>query len=147
MGRVRNLVGEIITLMHDGWAAYRGRIEEGVYDRLRCHKPGQAAWFVKGETYLCLGCDRRCLEQAPDGFQLALPAPATGYRVVIADAPALTVRQLLDLGRPLRIDEVAYCMNVSRREVYYMIEDGRLQTVGDGKPVRVTPESVRQHVE
>jgi hypothetical protein len=140
-------VREILELLRTGFAVYEGKIEAEVYDRLRCPRAAQAQWFAKEGTYICISCDRRCLLQHPEGFQLMLPMPEPrACRVVVADAPAVTVEQLLSFGRPLKAQEAAWALNVSEREVYYLADEGVLQRVG-GRPLRVTPESVRAQLE
>lgn len=139
-----SIVKDVVKLVGAGFMLYGGEVETTVYDRVKCPKPKKAAWFVRRGTYLCMGCGRQC-RTTGEGFRLLLPFPRQ-TRVLVADVPALTVAQLLDLGRPLRVDEAAWALNVTEREIYALVDEGRLARAGAGRPLRVSAESVREEL-
>lgn len=47
-------------------------------------------------------------------------------------------------SRPLRRDEAAWALGVSARTIYDWAQEGRLDVLPGGKPLRVTAESVRR---
>lgn len=146
MANMRTKVREILDLLRDGYAPYRGPVEGTVYEGVDCRTPKAATWFCKGRTYICLGCARHCTLAHPSGFQLTLPRTGPRTTVVFAELPSVTVEDLLATGRPLRPDEAAWVLNVSRREVYELVDEGRLEPAGGGRPLRVTSDSVRREL-
>lgn len=136
-----NVVNEIMSLINNGWRAYRGEVDGQVYARVGCRRPGSASWFVRGKSFLCLGCSRRCAEMNPAGFQAALPEGEahTGFEY------SLTPMEMVQKKVLLRADEAAYCLSVSARKIYDLAKEGRLVSHVD-KPLRVTAESVLEEM-
>lgn len=58
---------------------------------------------------------------------------------------SLTPEEMLTAKALLRVDEVAYCLNLSERKVRKLIDEGRLIRHRDA-PVRVTAASVREEM-
>lgn len=138
----KTLIREVVMLTRDGWRPYSAEPNGNVYERLRC--PFAAAgsrnrpyWFVKGDLFLCLGCSRRCSLSRPEGFILTLPInypqPKQPYTLTPAE---MVIRKSL-----LRVEEAAYCLNVSNRKIRDWIADGRLITL-NVRPRRIKAESV-----
>lgn len=149
-----SLIRDIVDLLDRGFVPYGGTVPETVYQERHCRTPKRAEWFVRpwSEThrhsrYMCLGCRRRCTVVDPAGWQLLLPVtPTRPSTVVFAPATPLTADELLRIKKVLRADEAAWVLNISRNVVYEMIQDGRLDALGD-TPVRVTRESVLRRLE
>lgn len=118
-----------------GFRPYTGEIQSSVYAALGCLDSKKAYWIVDWPMLYCLGCKRRCVPKSHVGFQIQLPK---------RDLPSLTIAQLLDLGRPLSVEETARCLNMSIRQVYRSRDNkhSALIALAD-KPVRFTPESVK----
>ena len=141
----KTLVKDIVTLIERGWRPYSLDVapESIVYDRLDCpyaaNKKGKMpVWFVRGDIFLCLGCVRRCCLSRPEGFMTLLP-----LRYSVVNAPyALTPWEMVERRALLQVHEVAYCLNISDRNVYTWIDEGKLRSTND-KPVRVPVEDVK----
>lgn len=68
----------------------------------------------------------------PSGFPPILPI---NYPPV--DEPfMLSPQELVSKRHTLRVDEAAYCLNVSERQIYNMVAEGKLVALRE-KPVRV----------
>jgi len=139
MGK-KSKIDQIIKLTQCGWRAYEGQATAVVYDNLQCDKGqrGRARWFARLEMLVCIGCERNCTLSCPDGFQLPLfkyPAPPRpSFR--------LSPDELLAKRKLLKIDEAAYVLNVSARQVRSMVHEGRLSVTRDA-PQRIPVEEVR----
>lgn len=140
-----NMVDAVLRVLAQDYVPFRGTVEQWVYEELGCRVPGKARWFSHPERpWICLGCQMACLASSQAGFQLMLPAHRTQRaRVAFQDIPAVSVEQILTLKSVLPVAEAAYCLSVSERHIYDMIDDGRLEQAGDDRPVRVTTASVR----
>jgi predicted DNA-binding transcriptional regulator AlpA len=127
---------EFADLYAKGFRPYTGEILPEVYEQLDCRDPKRAYWVCLWPILHCFGCSRRCTPKHPQGFQLQLPSGT--------ECPARTATQLLSYGRPLTADEVAFCLGISRRQVYNLYSDRNtvLEFLQD-RPLRCTPESVR----
>ncbi|MGE4297545.1 MAG: hypothetical protein AB7E47_05895 [Desulfovibrionaceae bacterium] len=145
------LVRDTVRLLDKGYRLYVGPVEAHVYEDKPCPRSARPTWFVRDATYLCMGCAKACALKNPAGFQTALPMHAARlrpYAVALAELPTVTVDQLLAIGRPLRVDEAAWALAVSPRQIYYLVETGVLDVAAGGTPpVRVTAESVRRHLD
>lgn len=130
---------EFADLYGKGFRPYTGEILPEVYERLECRSPEKAYWIVKWPILYCFGCSNRCTPKSPSGFQVLLPVTENRQR--------MTPAQLLALGRPLRIKEVAYCLNISDRKAFDLqySKDTYLVFLKD-KPLRCTPESVLEEM-
>jgi len=131
-------IDKIIKLTQCGWRAYEGQATEKVYENLDCGARGRARWFAKGDLLVCIGCERYCTLPCPDGFQLPLfhyPAPPhPTFR--------LPPEQLLAKRIFLNINEAAYILNISPRQVRSLIYMGRLRATKD-LPRRILAEELR----
>lgn len=133
----------IINLIRTGWRPYNAEVTSAAYESIQCpHAQSKGKtkpfWFVRGDIYLCLGCPKNCTLNRPAGFLLPLPiryseCPEEPYQLSPAE---MIVRKSL-----LRVDEVAYCLNISERTVYDWISDGRLRKTAEA-PVRIPVEDV-----
>lgn len=133
----KTLIKDIVLLTREGWRPYGAQPAEFVYDRLRCSQRGRAYWFVRGDVFCCVGCASRCSLARPDGFSLPLP-----INYPQPDEPfTLTPQEMVTRKALLRVDEAAYCLNVSDRKVRKWAEEGRLVALKDA-PVRISAESV-----
>ena len=129
-------IAELLALGREGWRPYGVEPQAFVYERLRCtrHKArcGRPNWLYKGDIFLCVGCDVRCLLARPEGFTPTLP-----IRYPVPEIPyTLSPLELASRKHVLGVDEVAYCLNVSHSTVYRWIETGKLIALRD-KPVRI----------
>lgn len=142
MGK-KSKIDQVIKLTQCGWRAYEGQATAEVYDKLDCDKGrrGRSRWFAKGDLLICIGCERNCDLPCPNGFQLPLfkyPAPPR-------PAFRLSPDELLANRKLLRIDEAAYILNISARQVRSMVYEGRLSATRD-KPLRIPVEEIRAMV-
>lgn len=146
----RTLITDIVLLTRDGWRPYGVEPQGAVYERLHCpqydgatHKMRKKGmWFVKGDQFLCMGCRIRCSLLRPEGFSLPLPIqypqPDKAY--------TLTPLEMVTRKSVLRVDEAAYCLNVSERMIYTWIACGKLAVLKD-MPRRVKSADVKQMME
>lgn len=142
---MRTRVLEIVMLTKEGWRPYDAEPERSVYERLGCnhvlrgHKR-KPFWFVKEDTFICIGCSAHCALKRPAGFPLPLPIrypqppPGQGYY--------LTPLEMLERHDLLNAKQAAYCLNVSERKIYDYIAVGKLVKLKDN-PVRVRTEEVK----
>ena len=136
----KSKIDQIIKLTQSGWRAYEGQATATVYDNLDCEKGkrGRARWFAKGDLLVCIGCDRSCTLSCPDGFQLSLfkyPAPPH-------PAFRLPPDELMAKRKLLTVNEAAYILNISARQVRRMIYEGRFPVTRD-TPTRIPVAEVR----
>lgn len=138
----RTLINDIVLLTREGWRPYGAQPAGVVYERLRCEhvlkgRTGRPYWFVRGDVFCCVGCAVRCSLVRPVGFSLPLP-----IKYPQPDAPyALTPQEMVTRKALLRVDEAAYCLNVSDRKVRNWVDEGRLVALKIN-PVRIKAESV-----
>jgi excisionase family DNA binding protein len=137
-----NLIRTVIRLVADGWRPYDAQPRPDVYERLGCPnaqaKPHQRPyWFTRGDVFCCIACPRACSLNRPAGFPPPLPInyPQTG------EPFQLSPQELASRKHTLRVDEVAYCLNISERQVYNLVAEGKLVALRD-KPVRVRASDV-----
>ncbi|WP_051202734.1 DNA-binding protein [Desulfovibrio aminophilus] len=138
-------VQDVLDVLAQGYTPYRGEVAGAVYDELRCSRPTAASWFTKGTRFLCLGCRRRCSRVGGAGFQLVLPGTGRRFTVAIANLPAVPAEELVRLKAWLRVDEAAWCLGVSARRIYELVDGGVLDRHPD-KPLRVSSASVREEM-
>lgn len=134
---------DMLRLLQRGWVPYRGHVDGQTYDGLGCKASGKARWMHHGQKFVCLGCAKRCSLVDPAGFELLLPVSCQAKRLVFAVLPAVSAQDLLDKKILLNVPEVEFILNVSRRQVYNLLEEGRLESHSDS-PTRITAESVRR---
>lgn len=137
----KRAIEDLLALLSRGYAPYRGEVEGCVYTRLRCPRSEKAAWFTRGQKFVCVGCARRCSQMHSEGFQLILPGVRRGFQVAFAMLPVISAAELVRAKALLRVEEAAFALGVSRSQVYQMIAEGKLHRHKD-EPVRVTSESV-----
>jgi hypothetical protein len=146
----RILVYSIIALLDRGYAPYHGPMDEAEYKRLGCESKRRAQWFCDDQhRFICVGCGRKhCTLLSPAGIRPLLVAgkPRRPPFLAYAQFPAISVDQLLEAKKVLRSDEVMWCLNCSRSEVYDKVERGDLDAL-EVKPFRVTSESVKRELE
>jgi excisionase family DNA binding protein len=140
----KSKIDQIIKLTQSGWRAYEGQATATVYDNLDCEKNqrGRARWFAKGDLLVCIGCERACTLPCPEGFQLPLfkyPAPPSPIFRLAPD-------ELLAKRKLLTVNEAAYVLNVSPRQIRNMIHEGRFQ-VTRNTPMRIPVAEVRASAE
>lgn len=141
----KRAIEDLMALLARGYAPYRGEVEGCVYSRVRCPRPEKAAWFTRGQQYICLGCARRCSQAHSSGFQLILPGVRRGFQVAFAMLPAISATELVEKKALLRVEEAAFALGVSRSQIYTLIAEGRLIRHEDD-PVRVTSQSVLEEM-
>ena len=145
--RYAECIDDALTLQRRGFVRYTGEVDQMVYARLACKLEKKAVWFVKGTTHQCLGCSRRCLLTDPAGFRaLLVPLRMARHQAVFAELPQISAKDLMFKKVALLVREAAYCLNVSEREVYNLIDEGVLERASKRNPVRVTSESVRREL-
>lgn len=143
----KSIAAEIAALHGAGWRPFQGCVATTVYDTLPCGQansvdtlrlPGctpqetaqrpkkfkkpEPFWFYCGDTYMCLGCHRRCCLTRPAGFQCELELRYNTKREKYTLTPAEMVRKL----NQLTPEQAAYCLNISRNQVYHWIREGKL---------------------
>lgn len=134
-------VAEILALGREGWRPYGAEPQAFVYERLRCTrhmlKNGRPNWLYRGDTFLCVGCEARCLLARPEGFSAPLPLrypePEQSY--------TLTPLEMATKKHVLTPMEAAYCLNVTRDRIYKWIKTGILVVLKE-KPLRVRSSDV-----
>lgn len=136
-----NQVHEIIMLLHDDWRPYNNQPEKFVYETLKCKEYTRIrpSWFYKGEKFICLGCKNKCSLFRPVGFQTPLPI---NYPRQAEDFKYST-KELVQRKSSLTVDETAYCLNISKSQVYKWVYEGKLTALNQ-KPVRVLSEDVKR---
>lgn len=140
-------IQSIINLTKSGWRAYNEKVEGNVYERLGCsyaQSKGRNApfWFYKENIFLCVGCSRGCTLSSPEGFVIPLPIPYIYKDMEPREVFHLTPQELVEKKSLLRVDEAAYCLNISRRLVRDWIRFGKLRRAND-YPLRVLAEDVK----
>jgi excisionase family DNA binding protein len=136
-------IRSLISLVQAGWRPYNYAPRASVYKKLQCphadtKRRTKPFWFVRGDIFTCVTCSKGCTLSRPDGFYLPLPIqfsekPETPF--------TLTPDEMVSHKALLRVDEAAYCLNISERQVYKWIYEGKLRRV-KGNPIRVAAEDV-----
>ena len=145
-----------MQLLDNGFVPYSGTVAKESYDKLGCPatQRKKAEWYVLPKTknrmrtrYICLGCKKRCTEFESEHWpSFVLKNQDRPGRVIFMEVDRITVDELLNIKKVLRIDEAAYALNIGKTKVFEMLQDGRLEQV-KGTPARVTTESVRRLLE
>lgn len=148
----KNLIKHVVRMVNDGWRPYDAEPKPEVYDRLGCphvhgkpHKKGRIIrpyWFTRGDIFCCVGCERACSLVRPTGFPPTLP-----IHYPRVDEPfMLSPQELVARRHTLRVDEAAYCLNVSERKLYNLVAEGKLVALRE-HPVRVRASDVARMME
>lgn len=145
---MRSLIKQVAKLVQEGWRPYDAKPKPEVYERLECPNASaksrkRPCWFVRGDIFCCIACERTCSLVRPKGFPPALPInypqPPEPFM--------LTPQEMVARRHTLNVREVAYCLNVSERRVYTMIAEGELVALRGGKPLRVRASDVAKAME
>jgi hypothetical protein len=128
-------------MMSEGFRPYGGEIAEEVYTALGCKDASRAYWLHRWPILHCLGCNKRCTPKGTEGFQVPILLPAVSPHAKYSMLPEEMARS----KTLLRIDEAAYCLNISERTARKLIAEGVLVR-HQRRPVRVTAESVREEM-
>lgn len=130
----------VFTLVKDGWRPYHVQPATSVYEGLDCPHfnadPGAVLrpyWFTRGDVFVCVGCERTCCLKRPKGF----PAPEPILYPDNGEPFTLTPQEMVKRRHLLRVAEAAYCLNVSQRTIYRMIDDSLLTVLEDRSPLRI----------
>lgn len=141
-----HLLREVQKLWGSGFRPYEGVVAPEVYEGLGCDtRRREPYWMCRWPLLHCLGCAHRCTPKSPAGFQAVLP---------VEDAPVpaevrgytLPPGEMVRSKELLRVDEVMYCLRISRSQAYRLAQDGVL-VKHVREPWRVTAESVRAEME
>ncbi len=140
----RSRILEIVTLTKEGWRPYNAEPERSVYEKLGCSHALRGRrkpfWFVKEDTFVCIGCADHCTLQRPAGFPPPLPIR---YSLVPPEHPyTLTPQEMLARHDILNVRQAAYCLNVSERQIYDYIAEGKLIKL-KSSPVRVRADEIK----
>lgn len=158
-------IEQVLSLTASGWRPYNGSMARDIYESLHCPHAadteglsmqatntssasvrqhvrtdapsgsGLPCWFSRRNIFLCLGCERACSLSRPHGVQRSLS------RHSAQGDYDLSPQELVKKKTLLRVDEAAYCLNVSERKVYDWVSFGRLTALKD-KPLRIRSEDV-----
>lgn len=134
---------DMLRMLQQGWVPYRGAVDKAEYEGLACKTPAKAWWMHQKQKYVCLGCSKRCSLVDPAGFELLLPVTLQAKRLVFAVLPAVSAQDLVEKKMFLNVPEVEFVLSISRRQVYHLLEEGRLESHSDA-PVRITAASVKR---
>lgn len=142
----RTLIQDVVTLIKEGWRPYNAEPDHSVYQRLGCafvlrgRNRRKPYWFVREDVFCCVGCGARCSLKRPEGFPPPLPIR---YTALPPGQPyTLTPQEMLSRRNLLTVKQAAYCLNISERQVYDLIAEGKLVRLKDA-PVRVRVDEVR----
>ena len=135
-------IDRIVFYVERGWHPFTGQVEAGVYHEIECPAPLFAKWLYEGqraEEAVCIGCDRGCQVSCQQGFN---PAPKRQQGIHRKNYFTLSQQEMVRKFSLLRVDQAAYCLNVSERKIYDLVAWGKLIATKD-KPVRIAAESVK----
>jgi excisionase family DNA binding protein len=138
-----SLIRNVIELVGSGWRPYNYKPTPKAYENLHCPYADAKGkkkpfWFVRGDIFLCVSCERGCTLSRPEGFILPLPIRYEEHK---ATPFSRTPGEMVVKKSLLRVDEAAYCLNISERSVYDWIAEGKLRKAR-GAPIRVAAEDV-----
>ncbi|KAF1073311.1 helix-turn-helix domain-containing protein [Halodesulfovibrio sp. MK-HDV] len=128
-------------MMIEGFRPFRGEIAEDVYSKLGCKDASSAYWLHRWPILHCLGCNKRCTPKNTEGFQVPMQFPASQTQSKFSMLP----EEMLQAKKFLRVDEAAYCLNISERTVRKLVDEGVLVR-HMRLPIRITVESVREEM-
>lgn len=139
-------IDAIMSLAEKGWHPYGGRVDAEVYEKLGCPAPLFAKWMYEGQRAkeaVCVGCERQCRVDCCTGFS---PSPFRVRSLYQGAYFTLSPSEMIRRYPLLRVGQAAYCLNISERQIYAMIADGRLSRLKDD-PVRVPSSEVAELME
>lgn len=144
---MRRLIRDVVFLVNEGWRPYDAQPADEVYANLDCPHAGKKGrirpfWFTRQDVFCCVGCERACTLSRPKGFPPPLPINYPSRQ----DPFMLTPQELVRRRHTLNVRETAYCLNISDRQVYTLIANGRLTPHKD-RPVRVPATEVAAMME
>ncbi len=132
-----DLIDRIIRLVERGWKGYEGYVDKSVYEELDCPAPIFGKWLFEGgkaQEMTCVGCNRECHRDSAEGF---FPQPsAIAVRNFKNAYFSLSPQEMVKRLPLLKVDQAAYCLNMSERHVYELIAKGELAALRE-KPVRI----------
>lgn len=121
-----NQIDAIMMFVERGWHPYTGQVDVAVYQQLGCPAPLFAKWFYEGSEAReaqCVGCERQCRVDCTEGFK---PAPKCFQALYKGYYYTLTPLEMVKRHPLLRVEQAAYCLNVSERNIYDLIACGKL---------------------
>ncbi len=141
-----SVVDDVLALLAKGFLPYAGHVEGDAYAALGCGPRRRPRWFYRDRKFVCLGCSKRCSVVDPIGFELVLPVTFQAKKLVFAQLPAVSAKELVTKKALLTVPEVEFVLSIGRSRVWEMIQEGRLEKHPDSPPARVTAESVRREL-
>ena len=111
-----------LRLIQDGYAPYKGEVDQSVYDEQKCRSEKNAKWFIritpKRRVQICVGCKRECILVNSPGFQAVLPVEAKFIsRIVVGTLPILSDEELLATKKTITIPEAEVVCQIGRAHV------------------------------
>lgn len=145
---MRSLITQVVRMVQEGWRPYNAQPRPDVYERLDCPHMGTRSrqrpyWFVRGDIFCCIGCERACALNRPSGFPAPLPI---NYPSCHTEPFTLAPQELVRRRHTLNVRETAYCLNISERKVYKMVAEGELTPLRE-HPVRIRATDVWEKME
>lgn len=141
----RSKVLDIVCLVRNGWTPYHLDPADEVYERIGCTqvtrgKKEKPVWFVRGDTFCCIGCPSHCVLKNPEGFRMPLPIVYPGEPQTAKYY--LSPEEMLARHDLLNAKQAAYCLNVSERTIYNYIAEGKLVRLKEN-PVRIRSSEIK----
>jgi len=136
-------IDAIMSFVEKGWRPYTGSVAAEVYKGLGCPAPVFGKWLYEGQKAreaVCVGCDRQCRTQCDSGFT---PLPADMRSIQQGYYFSLSPSEMVRRFPLLRVKQAAYCLNVSERQVYALIAEGKLLRT-KSNPCRVSSADVAE---
>ena len=135
-------IDRIMSLAERGWKVYEGRVSPSLYETLQCPVPLFGKWLFESERakeLACVGCDKFCHAESSTEFD---PQPRNIPEMNRRGAYyTLSPQEMVRRIPLLRVAQAAYCLNISQRQVYTWIAEGKLAATKD-QPVRIKAEDV-----
>lgn len=131
----------IMSFVERGWHPYAGKVDAEIYEALSCPAPIFGKWLYEGtraQEAVCVGCDRQCRTSCDNGFS---PHPARMQYLYRGSYFTLSPSEMLKRFPLLRVNQAAYCLNISERKVYDLIAEGALPRT-KSNPCRVSSADV-----
>lgn len=140
-----SVIDDVVTLINNGWRIFQGEVEQAVYEKQHCpvlqNRRVYPKWFFLGDKYVCVGCSKRCSLVRPEGFQARL-------ELLYPEEPKspflLTPQEMLARLRFLTVEQAAYCLNVSKSQIYKMIRNAEL--LSTDSPKRIPVDEVKNYI-
>ncbi len=140
-----SVIDDVVTLVNSGWRIFQGEIDRKVYEERSCpslrNRRLTPRWFFYGDKYICIGCSKRCSLVRPEGFQARL-------ELLYPEKPKspflLTPDEMLSRLRFLTVAQAAYCLNVSKSQIYKMIRNAVL--LSTDSPLRIPVDEIKNYI-